>query len=532
MTQLPLPFPNSNNTNSYPENQSLDWESRMAKLVGFEEELVSSPEESTYAITTINSTPEENPELVRTKQPLSANPFAKVAVVGATTLCVVLVAGTFLAQMMNGGNQKSKNLKNTDNLTNKLLKTSLLQDQPKPEAEIETLKTKLALSEQAKAVKMAQLQLKTAQLTQPTPAKLNPAPQQPRVTQTTNPIVTPQTITPQTITPQIVTQSPPRVIIQKVPGEVRTVYVPRTVTVERVVERIVRVPQRSSQTPTQTAKAKPTQATKLALSPTPSPQPTPSQVTNNQSAAFLNPAPSTSGEIPEQDSSENQPANSPENPPQTKSVAVGTTVEAVLATALVGETSKSANDGDAANDFTTVVRLTQPLKATDDSVVLQPGTELLTQISRIGESGLVQLNVISLIMQKDGNLTKIDLPKGTIKIRSPQGRPLIAKKYPDRGRSIAGMDTGLFVLGGVAKAAELFNRPESNIIISGNSTITQNNSRPNVLTGVLEGGFSTIVPQITLRNQQAISELTSRTNIWILPAGTKVEVFINQNLQF
>jgi hypothetical protein len=78
----------------------------------------------------------------------------------------------------------------------------------------------------------------------------------------------------------------------------------------------------------------------------------------------------------------------------------------------------------------------------------------------------------------------------------------------------------------------LANRPESSVNINGNNVITQSNPKPNILTGVLEGGLTTVVPQITIRNQQAISEMSARGNIWVLPAGKEVEVYVNQIMQF
>ncbi len=178
------------------------------------------------------------------------------------------------------------------------------------------------------------------------------------------------------------------------------------------------------------------------------------------------------------------------------------------------------------------MRLQQPLKNVDNVVALAAGTEVLTQIRKITESGMVQLEVISVISRINGNLTEKSLPKGALKISSPQGRPLIASKYPDKSGAIAAMDVGIFGLGGINKAAELFNRPESTVNINGNNVISQNNTKPNIVTGVLEGGLSTVVPQITSRNQQAISEMMTRGNIWFLPAGTQVEVFVNQTTQF
>jgi Bacterial conjugation TrbI-like protein len=530
------------NPSNLPENsssQSGEWEQRMSKLVGFEEEITPSETERGELITienTESSLVEQNPHLAKTSSPLSGNPFAKVAVVGTSTLLVVLVAGTFLSQMINGTNKKPKN----NVVTQKKPQIEEL-DEFKPEAEIEVLKTKLALAEQAKAVKNAQLQLKTAPANIATQARNNRNIQISQV---------PSQIQPQ-IQTRVVTRDVPRVIIQKVPGEMRTVFVPRTVTVER----IVRVPQTVSQArpttasrvtsttsprtsranvpiarPTATPTATPsTTPTPIASAiPTPNNPLSPSLVNPVSTPSPLNTTPPDTTSMPFAQQRNQQAAEQTE---KDKSVAVGTSVKGVLATALFGETSKSESDNDK-NDSTFVVRLKEPLKAVDGSVVLTPGTELLTQIRRITDTGLVQLDVNSIIVQKDGKLTETKLQQGAMKIRFPKGKPLMANKYPDRGRSIAGMDAGLFVLGGIGKAAELFNRPDTTINITSGSSITQTNTRPNIATGVLEGGLNSLVPQITLRNQQAISEMSTRGNIWFLPAGTELEVFVNQITRF
>jgi Bacterial conjugation TrbI-like protein len=118
-------------------------------------------------------------------------------------------------------------------------------------------------------------------------------------------------------------------------------------------------------------------------------------------------------------------------------------------------------------------------------------------------------------------------------LRAPQGRPLIANQYPNRGGSIAWMDAGLFVLGGLGKAAELSNRTDSQVTTNnGGTVITNSNPKRNVLAGILEGGMNTVVPQIAQRNQQAISQLSQKSNIWFLPAGKEIEVYINQSMQF
>lgn len=222
---------------------------------------------------------------------------------------------------------------------------------------------------------------------------------------------------------------------------------------------------------------------------------------------------------------------------------MGTSVKAVLATAVFGETSRSTNNTsrstnngnkDEENKTVFVVRLKQPLKSIDNAIALPEKTELLAEISSISEQGLLQLNVTKVILPNNNNLIERSLPQNAMIIRAPQGRPLIANQFRNGGGSIAGMDAGLFVLGGLGKAAELLNRNESDVSVSTGSTtiVTNSNRQRNILAGVFEGGMRTIVPQIAQRNQQAISQQSQRTNIWFVPAGKEIEVYVNQTMQF
>ncbi|MEO1637353.1 MAG: hypothetical protein AAFS04_20000, partial [Cyanobacteria bacterium J06631_9] len=65
----------------------------------------------------------------------------------------------------------------------------------------------------------------------------------------------------------------------------------------------------------------------------------------------------------------------------------------------------------------------------------------------------------------------------------------------------------------------------------GTTIITESNPAPNILAGALEGGSEALLDDISERNQQAIERLQQRPNIPYLPAGTSVQVFINQSMQ-
>ncbi|MEH1768243.1 hypothetical protein [Nostoc sp.] len=498
------------------EVESLDWESRMSRLVGFEEKSSSTATQGSED----SATPLESvsqPQEVQTKQPLSSNPFAKLALVGAATLAIVLLGGVFLSKLMSTSSQKPKNLVSAP-----------VQEQPTEsksqqlEGEVDTLKTKLALTEQAQMVKAAQQQLRIAKST-PTVALPQPSVRQ-----------------------QVIPTPPP------------TAYVPPTVT-----ERIVPVPPSQPFTSAQLPVVRPNIQPVVSITP-PSPFEEWARLAKLGSYGQVNASNQPTSNIAtlEPVNKQQTPNPNPEKTPEPqapvvsqaqgqKSVPVGSSAKAVLATAIFGETTKSSGGGETdENKNVFVIKLQEPLKSKDGTIALPANTEFLTEIRSLSEQGLLQMNIVKVISQNNGNSIEQSLPNNAIILRGTQGKPLIANKFPSQGSSISSMDTGLFVLGGISKAAELINVPNTQLVPLTTTTSTPNTtgggsttsssttittvSQPerNLGAGVVEGGLNSIVPQIAQRNQQAIAQMSQQNNVWFLPAGTNVEVYVNQPTQF
>ncbi|BDI17497.1 hypothetical protein ANSO36C_32990 [Nostoc cf. commune SO-36] len=417
----------------------------------------------------------------------------------------------------------------TSNQKPKTIVSPPVQEQPtnestsqQLEAQVDTLKTKLALTEQAQMVKAAQQQLRIAKSTPTVPL------QQPSVR------------------PQVIPTPPP------------TAYVPRTVTVERVVRVPASQPVPSPQLPV----VKPNTNTQPVVNITPPSPPSPleewARLAKLGSYGQVNATnqPTTIAAVePLNNTPQQQTPPNPEPPPQQetaqalgqKSLAVGSTAKAVLATAIFGETTNRSSGGDSEEEKNVfVIRLKEPLKSSDGAIAIPANTEFLTEVRSISEQGLLQMNVVKLISQNNGDLTEQSLPKNAIIIRGTQGKPLIASKFPGQSSSIASMDLGLFVLGGLGKAAELINRPDTRLVpysvVSPNNTTEGESTNNNTTTGLTtitenrrdlvaalaEGGFNSVVPQIAQRNQQAIAQMSQPSNIWFLSAGTTVEIYVNQ----
>ncbi len=533
---------NSEKTPPQPSpNHSPDLESRMARLVGLEEEPPSYDEDSATLRQPQNSEPTE----VQTEQPLSSNPFAKAGLVGAGTLAVVVFAGAFLTQIMSGNNNKQKVV--TPTVRVQPTREPHLQQQGE---EIEALKTKLALAQQANDVKAAQQQLRGERPTiRSTPRVERPV-------------------------------SRPTVVVQRIPAPTptRPAYVqPRVITIERVVK----VPQpaatKAPTLPQQLPVVPPSIEPSVQATPTPQPTPDPLQewarLSKLGSYGQSNPSDKQSPSnitVAQRPISAPQPTPS-QNPNPTpvasqvtqkgnaKSTVVGSRAKAKLVTAVYGEaTSQNTynrnsnnnnrnNSGNNISDNSSssevfVAQLTEPLKAADNSIILPKDTQLLFNVASTSEKGLMQLNVFKVSYQDKGNRIEKSVPQGALVMRGSSGGAVLGEQRQTKEKSQLASTVQEGVLGSVGQIGEEVNRPDTTAVGPGCNTTTtttnilgycaQQTTYPrNILGSIAQGGSKAILPGLTRRSQQAIPPRSDRNNVFVMSAGKDVELFVNKETQ-
>ncbi|MEL6779677.1 MAG: hypothetical protein AAFO06_20750 [Cyanobacteria bacterium J06597_16] len=179
-----------------------------------------------------------------------------------------------------------------------------------------------------------------------------------------------------------------------------------------------------------------------------------------------------------------------------------------------------------------LVVLADPLVDNAARVAIPAGSIVVVKIDRTSEDGLVQMSATQAIWEEQGFQRELVLPSRTLLIRGNEGDPLIAESYGDSGGDIAAMDMGQFALGAIRRVGELYTRSDSRVQTGdGTTIITESNPSPNILAGALEGGSEAILDSISERNQRAIEKLEQRPRIPYIPAGRTVQVFVNQSMQ-
>ena len=175
-----------------------------------------------------------------------------------------------------------------------------------------------------------------------------------------------------------------------------------------------------------------------------------------------------------------------------------------------------------------LIRLTSPLKASDGSEVL-PVDSYLVVVPSSNSGEYIQMSAIAALINVDGQTLEKTIPENSIIILNKNGETL-------RGQSHQGSSLGsnfmTAVIAGVSKAAELENNPNSQTTISssGFSTSTVSNDNKNLLAGFAQGSFSQVLQSIQSSNTQQIQSLQSDTKVFVVPANTTVQIFVNQTI--
>jgi Bacterial conjugation TrbI-like protein len=181
-----------------------------------------------------------------------------------------------------------------------------------------------------------------------------------------------------------------------------------------------------------------------------------------------------------------------------------------------------------------LLKLDEPMLDGNNRQAFPAGTQFVVTAKPAATNiGLAELEVVSVIIQG----MEFAPPSGSITIRDDQGGLLIGEDYFKRDEQIANRDIMSVFTGALGGVGRILNQPVSTVSSSVNGTVANTtnvvtNREPNILGGVLEGGFQNLSTVWSQRNQQAIQELTSKPNVYQIPKGRAVRVFVNQSMTF
>lgn len=211
---------------------------------------------------------------------------------------------------------------------------------------------------------------------------------------------------------------------------------------------------------------------------------------------------------------------------------VGTTAKAALKTSVVFSTDGSRIVGSNSGLIPKfIVTLQEPITTADGKPVIPADAILIVTARPLdAKSGLAELDVVSIAISG----RELMPPPNAITLRGAQGAPLVADRYFDRGSEISGMDAATFITSALAEVGKLTNSPTTTSSISsiGGSATVSTTPPPNYLGAAISGGFGILSETLNRRSQQAIEEIKTRPNVFFIPAGKELQVFVNQTVTF
>lgn len=218
---------------------------------------------------------------------------------------------------------------------------------------------------------------------------------------------------------------------------------------------------------------------------------------------------------------------------QTRYLTVGSFATGVIVTPLVQTTVNSSGKTQTptSNNTKSIARLQEDLRDNYGQVAIPSGTLLTVELASVDGGSYAVASVRAII--KDN--TEYPIGAGAISVTGEGGRPLIARKFQDRGGEIARSDLFGGAVSALGKVGEIMNQPDSEEEILDESTgriRRRSSGNQRNLTGALMSGFfGNISQNLSQRNQRTTQEITSRPNTWYIQAGTKVTITVNRSLE-
>jgi hypothetical protein len=219
---------------------------------------------------------------------------------------------------------------------------------------------------------------------------------------------------------------------------------------------------------------------------------------------------------------------------QTRYLTVGSFATGVIVTPLVQTTvnnSSGQTQTPTSNNTRSVALLQEDLRDNYGQVAIPSGTLLAVELASVDGGSVAIAHVRSII--KDN--TEYPIGTGAISVTGEGGRPLIARRFQDRGGEIAGNDLFGGAVSALGKVGEMMNQPDSEEEIedefTGRIKRRSSGNRRNITGALLEGFFGQVSQNVSQRNQRATQEIFSRPNAWYIGAGTKVTITVNRTLE-
>ena len=204
-----------------------------------------------------------------------------------------------------------------------------------------------------------------------------------------------------------------------------------------------------------------------------------------------------------------------------KPALVGTQVEGEIEMPIIW--LKGADDYNQQRNY--LIRLGAALKGEQGEEIIPEGSLVVAKILELyGSTGLIQLEVRSVMLEKNGRTKEYQIPANSLMVLDRKGRILQAKAEK---ASQAKGEAAAFLLSGIGRAAAVLNNPAQTSYGAFGSSTVYGDGDP--LSGFIEGATNSAVDSIEQRQALARSRAQGEPTVYVIEAGTKVQLLVNQS---
>ena len=168
-----------------------------------------------------------------------------------------------------------------------------------------------------------------------------------------------------------------------------------------------------------------------------------------------------------------------------------------------------------------LIRLKEGLKGEQGQEIVPKGSLVVAKIQEFyGSTGMIQLGVQSIM----SGTKEYQIPAHSLMVLDRKGRILQAKA--ERASQVQG-EAAAFLLSGIGRAAAVLNNPsQTSYSTFGSSTIYGDGD---ALSGFIEGATNSAVDSLEQRQALARSRAQGSPTVYVIKAGTKVQLLVNQS---
>lgn len=264
------------------------------------------------------------------------------------------------------------------------------------------------------------------------------------------------------------------------------------------------------------------------------PNPTPATAQSPARSAIADPSPDANDYPPlsayaSESQSSAHPTVSMElrtvDPTPTRRLLIGTTIAGRLMSPIVPTGSPdTASPLNSSNNF--LIRAEADLKDTSGRIVIPKSASVICQVISMDENGMTELQARRVLIGQQ----EYALPDGAISIRGADGMPILADKLRDPKRQMSRNDRALMLSGALSKIGEVLNQSQTESSSGGSTTITTViGGQQNLGGAALNGAFSALSQRQADRAKKADQETSSLMNLWYVPSGRALEIYVNQS---